>query len=97
MLEPLGDETHPSLSANMPGANEQNQVSTERLKTAAQSMPELNPIRSRYPAISLQSAEVSREGLWLLVISPRQNLAENVGRGGTGGARGTGIQRSLNL
>jgi len=32
-----------------------------------------------------------------LAISARQNPAENVGRGRTGGGRGTGIQRSPNL
>ena len=35
------------------------QLRTERLKITAQSTSELNPSRSRYPAISLQSAEVA--------------------------------------
>ena len=44
-----------------------------------------------------RSAEVCARSPWLLAISARQNPAENVGRGRTGGGSATGIQRSPNL
>jgi len=49
------------------------------------------------PQPRLRSAEVFARRPWLLATSARQNPAENVELGRTGGARGTGIQRSPNL
>ena len=48
----------PSNRIEPPTANEQNQLNTERLETAAQSTPALKPGCSRCPKISFESAEV---------------------------------------
>ena len=44
-----------------------------------------------------RSAEVVARSPWLLAISAGLQAAENVGRGRSGGGKGTGVQRSLNL
>ena len=66
-----------------------------RTKSAQSGGLETNGPRERISGLDgPRSAEVYARSPRLLAISARQNPAENVGRGRTGGGRGTGIQRS---